>query len=313
MKENAKSIKQRLLNLSKAKQIDYNNVLLVRYFHERFLYRLSLSAYRSSFYLKGGALLYALAEEFPRPTIDIDLLGVSVKSDHEDLINIFAEICQMECPEDGIVFDIQSIKASEIVTTKKYPGVRISFIGYLDTIRKTLQVDVGFGDTSTMQELTYPTLLNNLPGAKLCAYATEYVVAEKFHAMIFLAEINSRFKDFYDVYTILLQQSVDDEALQRAIGQTFQTRKTEYMANHPLFSADFTNDKNRLLRWSHFLKKIKVEHLDFEEVVKTITTNLQPIYQQLNGNVLNSLTFIIFAEKNDETLSHNSLSILQSG
>ena len=283
MKENAKSIKQRLLNLSKAKQIDYNNVLLVRYFHERFLYRLSLSTYRNSFYLKGGALLYALAEEFPRPTIDIDLLGVSVKSDHANLISIFSEICQIECPEDGVVFDIQSIKASEIATVKKYPGVRISFIGYLDTIRKSLQVDVGFGDTSTMQELAYPTLLDNLPGAELCAYATEYVVAEKFHAMIFLAELNSRFKDFYDVYTLLSQQNVDDEALQEAISRTFQTRKTEYMANHPLFSTDFAEDTNRLLRWGHFLKKIKVADLDFEEVVKTITAKLQPIYQQLNN------------------------------
>jgi len=281
MKEVAKSIRQRLLNLSKTKQIDYN-VLLIRYFHERFLYRLSLSNYRNRFYLKGGALLYALSTQFPRPTVDIDLLGIKIKNDHDNLLNIFTDICKVEFSEDGVVFDYHSIKTAEISINKKYPGIRISLIGYLDTIRQPLQIDIGFGDKSAMQKLSYPKLLDTLPSAEICAYSTEYIVAEKFHAMIILSELNSRYKDFYDVFMILSQQGFDKEKLTEAVKQTFQTRNTGYEENHPLFSEAFVNDKNRLFQWKHFLKKINVPDLDFPHVVKSITKQLYPIYNTLN-------------------------------
>ena len=281
MKEIAKSIRQRLLNLAKQKQIDYN-VLLIRYFHERFLYRLSISAYRSSFYLKGGALLYAIETQFPRPTIDIDLLGIKIKNDQENLLKIFTAICKIEFMEDGVVFDPSSIKTNEINANKKYSGIRISLVAYLDTIRQQLQIDIGFGDKSAMQILSYPKLLETLPSAEICAYSTEYIVAEKFHAMIFLSEVNSRYKDFYDVYMIISKQNFDSEKLVEAIKQTFQTRNTEFVENHPLFSENFINDPKRIFQWKHFLKKINVPDLEFPFVVKSILEQLQPIYYDLS-------------------------------
>jgi len=280
MKEVAKSIRQRLLNLSKAKQMDYN-MLLIRYFHERFLYRLSVSPYRNNFYLKGGALLYALETQFPRPTIDIDLLGIKIKNDHENLLKIFTEICRIEFLEDGVVFDSHSIKTAEISLRKKYSGIRISLVAFLDTVRQPLQIDIGFGDKSVMQMLSYPKLLESLPSAEICAYSTEYIVAEKFHAMISLSELNSRYKDFYDVYMILTKQNLNNENLEEAIIQTFQTRNTIFETNHPLFSEDFVKNPNRILQWNHFLKKIKAPDLEFPLILKSILERLQPIYNKL--------------------------------
>ncbi|MDR2232121.1 MAG: nucleotidyl transferase AbiEii/AbiGii toxin family protein [Tannerella sp.] len=283
MKEVGKSIRQRLLNVAKTKHINYN-VLLLRYFHERFLYRLSLSPYRKSFCLKGGALLYALAAHFPRPTIDIDLLGIRIKNSQENLSNIFTEICKIEFPEDGMIFDYRSIKTVEINVNKKYAGIRISFFACLDTIRQPLQIDIGFGDKPTMQTLLYPNLLDTLPNAEIYAYSTEYVIAEKFHAMIFLSELNSRIKDFYDLYLIIRQQNFDNEKLSEAVKNTFKIRKTYFEKNHPLFSTSFANDTKRLFQWNHFLKKIQVDYIDFEEVVETITLILQPIYLKILDN-----------------------------
>jgi len=280
MKEVAKSIRQRLLNLAKMKQLDYN-MFLIRYFHERFLYRLSLSPYRNSFYLKGGALLYALATQFPRPTIDIDLLGVKIRNDHENLLNIFTDICKIEFSEDGVVFDYHSIKTNEISVNIKYTGIRISLVAYLDTIRQQLQIDIGFGDISTKQMLVYPKLLDTLPSAEIYAYSTEFIVAEKFHAMIFLSEVNSRYKDFYDVYMIFEQQNFDTEKLTEAVTHTFQTRNTHFEANHPLLTEVFINDKNRHFQWKHFLKKINVPDLDFSHVMNNIIDRLYPIYNSL--------------------------------
>lgn len=67
----AKSLKNKLLNLARKEQLDYQ-LLVIRYLYERLLYRLSISNYRDKFYLKGGALLYAFEREYPRPTLDID-------------------------------------------------------------------------------------------------------------------------------------------------------------------------------------------------------------------------------------------------
>ena len=56
---NAKSIRAVLKNISDIEKINYQ-LIITRYFHERFLYRIANSAYADNFYLKGGALLYAI-------------------------------------------------------------------------------------------------------------------------------------------------------------------------------------------------------------------------------------------------------------
>jgi Nucleotidyl transferase AbiEii toxin, Type IV TA system len=55
--------------------------------------------------------------------------------------------------------------------------------------------------------------------------------------MIDLAEMNSRMKDFYDLYRLLSQHKYDSVILQQAILNTFQRRKTVYIENHSLFTA----------------------------------------------------------------------------
>lgn len=78
-KDIAKSIKAKLLNIARQDGLDYQ-LLIIRYLYERLLYRLSVSDYRDKFFLKGGALLYAFEKEIPRPTLDIDFLGVKIKN-----------------------------------------------------------------------------------------------------------------------------------------------------------------------------------------------------------------------------------------
>ena len=73
-KDYGKSIKAKLLNLSKAEGLSYQP-LLIHYMQERLLYRLAQSKYKHCFYLKGGALLYAHEQFKARPTLDIDFLG----------------------------------------------------------------------------------------------------------------------------------------------------------------------------------------------------------------------------------------------
>ena len=180
-----KSIRTRLLNLAKKEKEDYMK-LLVRYLHERLLFRISASPYKSHFLLKGSSLLYALDEFKARPTIDIDLLGEHISNDSENLKGVFQKVCAIECEDDGVTFDAASLELEPIAIEKKYPGTCVKVVAHLDTILQKVSVDIGFGDVVTPYPLSldYPLLLPGVPAVELYAYSLETFIAEKFHAMV---------------------------------------------------------------------------------------------------------------------------------
>ncbi|MBR2236952.1 MAG: nucleotidyl transferase AbiEii/AbiGii toxin family protein [Prevotella sp.] len=100
--------------------------------------------------------------------------------------------------------------------------------------------------------------------------------------MISLSVNNSRMKDFFDIYRILESGDFKADVLTEAVQNTFRNRNTVYVENHPLFSDNFYNDKNRIARWKGFLKTIKSkEDIAFEEIGKRIKSNLWEYWQQL--------------------------------
>lgn len=278
-----RSVKERLLNLSKAEH--YNPQMMIsRYMQERLLYRLSISEYRERFILKGGALLYAHDRFEARPTLDIDFMATRISNDKENIKRIIKEICNIDCAADGTSYDADTIEAEDITVNKEYHGVRVSVVAHLDTARQRVSMDIGFGDvvTPAPQELVFPTLIHTVPPAEIKAYSLETVVAEKFHAMIVLSLANSRMKDFFDVYRILLAGRIDEEVLSEAIRSTFANRETGYRENHPLFTEEFFVSKDRQSFWNGFLRKIRYhESIDFQTVGLLIRARLQPYWESL--------------------------------
>lgn len=88
--------------------------VLVRYLHERLLFRISASPYKSHFLLKGSSLLFALDGFKARPTIDIDLLGERINNDRNNLKEVFQKVCAIECDDDGVTFDATSLELEQI-------------------------------------------------------------------------------------------------------------------------------------------------------------------------------------------------------
>jgi predicted nucleotidyltransferase component of viral defense system len=280
------SIRTILLNLSKKENLSFQQVV-TRYLHERLLYRVSLSEYKSRFVLKGGNLMYAIEGLHIRPTMDIDMLAKNIDNDKENVKNIFKKICEINYENDCVHFDSNSIIVSDIAKEKKYSGVRLLIDTQFDTVRQTTQIDIGFGDiiTPAAISLTYPVLLNELESPDILAYSTETVIAEKFEAMIQLGELNSRMKDFYDVYTLLKNNRIDNDVLSEAISHTFERRKTLIKSNPEIFSKEFYLYKQRQTAWTFFLKKIKHPNdLSFETVMNLIVFRLHPIYETFKNN-----------------------------
>lgn len=243
------SVKDKLRIIARSERKSHQ-LLLIRYFQERFLYRLSKSKYKHFFCLKGAAFLYALFQEKSRMTKDIDLLGRKTPATIPNLKNIFSEIASIECKEDAVIFDANSIKGVDIVKDGKYQGVRLTINSFIGRTSQKLQIDIGFGDVITPNpiEMEYPTILD-LPTPQLISYNVETVIAEKFEAMISLSEINTRMKDFYDIYYLLEFGEYDKAQLKKAINNTFRQRKTVLPKEHSVFTTSFAKDEQRLKLW----------------------------------------------------------------
>lgn len=272
-----KSIKAQLLNLAREERQEYMKVL-VRYLHERILYRISISPYKRHFLLKGSSLLFALDGFKSRPTIDIDLLGERVSNDRENLHKAFRSICEITCEEDGVTFDPTSLVLEPIAVEKKYAGTCVKITAHLDTIVQPISIDIGFGDVVTPYPLVldYPLLLDGIPSVELYAYSLETLIAEKFHTMVDRDESNSRMKDFFDVYQVFRCHDIDRTLLQEAIVSTFKNRNTTYFDGLKLFTNDFSTNPTRNIWWKAFLKKIRwKESVDFAVVMECIKENLQ--------------------------------------
>ena len=282
MNNRAVSIRARLLNLAKKEGIDFQ-LIIIRFLHERLLYRLSVSDYSQQLILKGGAFIYAMQGLKSRPTIDVDLLGTQISNDIEVLCEVFREICTVQS-EDEVVFNQKSIVGELITQQDKYNGVRLYIDATFHTIRQRLQIDVGFGDIvfPVVQVLEYPILLDDMQVPVILAYSKETVIAEKFQAMIELSVANSRMKDFNDVYKLLAENEFDNDTLEEAIKATFENRGTSFTENHALFSTEFATNLQRKRSWTAFLNKInRDKKLEFEEVLRLISEKLMPSWAKM--------------------------------
>jgi hypothetical protein len=252
----AASVLARLKNEA-AKNAEPFNPLLTRYVGFRLLYRLSVSPYRHQFLIKGATMFLFWTGSAHRPTRDIDLLSLT-HADLNDLRSQFVAICSLNCPEDGVVFDPDSVASDLIREAQAYGGSRIKIVGYLGTARIPLQIDVGLGDAVTPGPVTViiPGIVSAVPEARLDGYPVESAVAEKFHAMVVLGVSNSRMKDYYDVAVLASLMTIDADTLRSAIKATFQRRKTELPIAVPIFLEDeFASDPDVAARWRAFVRK----------------------------------------------------------
>ncbi|MDA0322198.1 MAG: nucleotidyl transferase AbiEii/AbiGii toxin family protein [Verrucomicrobia bacterium] len=260
--DHAASVRQRLLNLAKDRQEDFNYVLQ-RYAVERLLYRISESDHASRFILKGAALFWMWRREHYRLTKDADFL-FSGPSDLTRIKDCFKEICGVESTGDGLSFDAHSVTAEEIREDSLYDGVRVKLTAHLAGAVIRTQVDLGFGDVVTpgATEAEYPTLLDH-PPPRLRIYPRETVIAEKYEAMVKLGIANTRMKDFYDLSVLAREFEFEGATVMDAIGETFRRRGTQLPDTAPVaLTPEFYESDTKQRQWAAFLARSAVKYSD---------------------------------------------------
>ncbi len=277
----AASVHRRLLNHARTEGRPFSEVL--QYFAlERFLYRLARSPYRQSFVLKGALMLAAWRAPVSRPTRDIDLLG-HLDNHPEHLVAVVQRICRQAAPEDGLRFDDESVVGEAILEAANYEGVRVRFSCYLGKARVPMQIDVGFGDALVPgpADVRMPALLD-LPPAELQGYSRESAVAEKLQVIIALGELNSRMKDFFDIWLLASLYAFKGRILARAIRATFAQRGTSLSPDTAAFGGSFPGPQQQV-QWTAFMRR---NHLDaptsLHEAIGVIKAFLVPVLQALH-------------------------------
>jgi hypothetical protein len=280
----AASVRQRLHNVARSSGRPFQEVLQY-YAMERFLYRLAQSSYADRFVLKGALMFKAWRAPTSRPTKDIDLLG-HMKNNTAVLAAAMRDICRQAVDADGLIFDPDSVAAVAIKEDADYEGVRVAFRGSLENARITMQIDIGFGDVMYPDpEMTeYPTILDHaIP--RLRGYARETAVAEKFEAMVKLGTLNSRMKDFYDIWLLSRQFDFDGPKLSTAIERTFANRGTKAEAHPVALSAAFAKNPTKILQWQAFVRKSRLTDapIDLGPVVDAVASFLLPPAVAISG------------------------------
>lgn len=282
IKNVAGSVHQRLLNFAKQTDRRFNDVVQY-YADERWLYRLSRSQHGEQFVLKGALMLLVWKTPVTRPTRDIDLLG-RVSNDLESIRSVIADVCRTPVEGDGLVFDANSVTTERIAEDADYEGVRAKFHGRLGNTRIAMQIDIGFSDVITpgSVQITYPVILD-APAARLHAYNRETVVAEKLEAMVKLAELNSRMKDFFDIWLLAGNFDFEGRTLSEAVRRTFERRGTLLQPEPICFTHLFAENSARQIQWSTFVRRSRLADAppELSRVIEQVRSFLQPLMSAL--------------------------------
>lgn len=225
MIKTSRQLKDKVRNMARGDSAKAQ-LLIRNYGMERFLERVSLSEHRDNFILKGGMLVSAMVGLENRATMDID---TSIRNMPLDTIAAKAMVEEIIAVpvDDNIRFEINDF--GTIMDDAEYSGVRISLNAFLDATRIPLKIDISTGDAITPAAVNYQyKLMFEERYITLWAYNLETVLAEKIETVLSRSVLNTRLRDFYDLY--VLQDTgleIDKATLAAALTATARKRGSE--------------------------------------------------------------------------------------
>lgn len=257
--------------------------IMQMYFFEKLLYRISVSKYKNNFILKGGLLLSAIFGDERRTTQDMDTMIKGLPLDTKELENIINEIININC-EDDISFKIKNTK--EIRLIDKYGGLKVNLIGFKEHLQVPLSIDITVGDPITPRELEfkYKCMFDD-SYISIMAFNKETIIAEKFETFITDNIMNTRAKDFYDLYVLLTRfyDEINKDILVKAIKNTFKRRETNFDVEKIVKTFDLIKDSEKLRKnfKNHKNKKSYVENIDYDDVMDSINLIIELLEKEL--------------------------------
>lgn len=269
--------------ISKQTGLTFNSVMTY-YFLEIILKKLSQSYYADYYIFKGGFLLSNVIGVESRSTVDIDFLFHKQTLSEENVQQQLEEILTES--KDDIQFSIQSI--SSIKESDNYGGYRATILCQLENIKQIIHLDIATGDIVTPHPVTYAyKAIFNDESFSIIAYTIETILAEKLQTIYSRNFLNSRSKDFYDVYILskLKKNDIDFRQLNVACKRTFSYRETELDYNEIVqLMESFKTDPIQQQQWQNYSTKYSyTKGISFSEILDEIVNLVSIIASSNNG------------------------------
>lgn len=276
MIKNATSLKAKINNIAKTDKISPQAVMQI-YMLERLLERISVSKYKDNFILKGGMLISSMIGINSRTTMDMDTTIKGFKLNIENLESIIKEILLTDV-QDNVEFSIISI--GNIREDDEYGGFRIHIQAKFEEMPVDLKIDVTTGDKITYKEINYKyNLLLEKRSIDIWTYNLETIIAEKYESIIKRNILNTRIRDFYDLYMLLhtKNKEINDIILRQAITETSKHRDSYDVISDKETVEDvielISKDKSLKEQWNKYQKTYEyAKDIIYEQLVESIIT-----------------------------------------
>ena len=269
-------LKAKIKNLALKNKIPAQAVLQ-NFMLERLLERVATSDYRDKIILKGGMLIASMIGIGSRTTMDMDATVRGYPLSDEAIQNAFAEICSIPL-NDEVILTLNSI--TPIRDEDEYGGFRLMINANYETINTPLKVDITTGDIITPETVRY-TFHSSFEEKKIeiWAYNIETILAEKVETILRRSVLNTRPRDFYDVYILMKihQQMIDKDIFIAALNATAQKRVslTALQDQRKILQA-IQSDSLMKRRWDLYCKEnFYANKIEFDDVINSLVEILK--------------------------------------
>ena len=269
--KNTTQLKALVKNIAKSKNISAQ-LVLQNYMMERFIERISLSNYRENIIVKGGLLISSIVGLESKTTMDIDMTVKGKTVDEMSILSIIRKISNIKI-DDGVLFEVVNI--NEIREIDEYLGYRISLIANMPPMKIPLKLDITTGDKIIPKEVnySYPLMFENR-SVSITAYNLETILSEKIETIISRGNLNTRMRDFYDVYILLKLQedNINYEVLGIALSQTAKKRGSiNVIKNYKEIVEAIQVSSTMIDRWKNYqISSTYAQNIEFFEICKIL-------------------------------------------
>lgn len=279
MKLTASQIKGRVKNLANKNNID-PRILLRIYMMERFLERISVSKYKDNFVLKGGMLLTSIVGNSFRTTMDIDTSVNGFKLDEQTASKIIGEIASISL-DDGIAFKVNRVE--KIMSNMDYPGIRIHIDSMIENMIIPILIDISIENEIIVgyEEYYYKLMLEERT-IQLYSYSLEKILAEKLQTIMVIELLNTRMRDYYDIYIImhLFESSINGSLMKENYIATCKNRHSEFLiGDEDRIIGLLKKDNNLNKLWNAYKEKYQyARNITYDQTIDSIKKLVEVIY-----------------------------------
>lgn len=275
---NSMSLKAKINNYAKQHKIA-PQVVLQNYLFEQFLERIAASEFCNKLIIKGGLLISSLVGLDTRSTMDLDTTLCHIRLTPENVETIVRKICAIDIGDD-INFSFKSIEEER--KNDRYGGFCVKMTANYGSITAAMSIDMTTGDVITPMpiEYNYGKMFESDQYIKLWAYNLETVLAEKMETVLSRSVLNTRIRDYYDIYVLTTTQNIDYETFAKALQATAIHRGSwENIKDSTRIIETIAVNPNLKILWNQYRKKFSyAKDIEFESIIKQIVIVCKSVF-----------------------------------